>query len=127
MTVNKVILIGNLGADPESRTAGSGTEVCNLRLATTSRRKVGDRWEDFTEWHRVVTFGKTAENCGRYLKKGRQVFVEGELRTDKWQDKEGRDRWTTEIVAREVRFLGSGDGSRGDGGSQDRPASDIPF
>lgn len=105
--VNKVILIGNLGQDPEVRRTGSGAAVCTLRLATAERRKdASGEWADHTEWHSVVTFGTVAENCGRFLKKGRQVFVEGRLQTRKWQDKEGKDRYTTEIVALNVQFLG---------------------
>ncbi len=106
--VNKVTLIGNLGADPEVRTTGGGTEVANLRIATTHRRKdESGQWVDQTEWHSVVCFGKTAENAGRFLSKGRQVFIEGRLQTRKWQDKEGQDKWSTEVVANEVRFLGA--------------------
>jgi len=119
MTVNKVILIGNLGKDPELRTTGGGTSVCTLNIATTERRKDRDgNWSDQTEWHSVVTFGKTAENVHRYCKKGKQIFVEGRLQTRKWQDKEGKDRWTTEVIADDIRFLsgGSGGGDRGDRG-----------
>ena len=118
MTVNKAILIGNLGADPEMRTTGSGTTVANLRVATTDRRKDRDgNWTDHTEWHSVVVFGRTAENVGRFCKKGKQVFIEGRIQTRKWQDKDGRDRWSTEIVADNVRFLGGrGEGGGGGGG-----------
>jgi single-strand DNA-binding protein len=118
MGINKVILVGNLGRDPELRyTAGSQTAVCNLNLATTERRKdQTGNWVDHTEWHRVVTFGKTAENCSKFLAKGRQVYVEGTLRTNKWQDKNGQDRYTTEIVANTVQFLGG----KGAGESSDR-------
>lgn len=130
--VNKVILIGNLGADPEVRTAGP-TVVGKLRVATSSRVKEGDQWVDRTEWHHVVCFGKTAENVGRYLAKGRQVYVEGRLRTNKWQDKEGKDRYTTEIIADEVRFLGAGAGS-GESKPREQPHEappknddDVPF
>ena len=118
MTVNKAILVGNLGADPESRTAASGTVVTNLRIATTERQKDQDgNWNDHTEWHRVVCFGKTAENVARFLQNGRQVYIEGRIQTRKWQDKDGADRWSTEVVAREVRFLGSKDtGGQGERG-----------
>jgi len=122
--VNKVILIGNLGADPESRTTNSGMAVTNLRLATTTRHKNQEgEWTDQTEWHRVVCFGRTAENTARFLRKGRQVFVEGRIRTNKWQDRDGNTRYTTEVIANEVRFLGSRDGAgagagAGGGGSQ---------
>ena len=109
MSVNKVILVGNLGADPETREAGSGMKIANLRLATSERAKGSDgEWGDHTEWHRVVCFGKTAENCERFLAKGRQVYVEGKIRTRKWEDKSGAERWTTEIIADVVRFLGGG-------------------
>ena len=108
MSVNKVMLIGNLGADPENRSTASGTSVTNLRLATTERRKdASGEWSDHTEWHRVVCFGKTAENVSQYLSKGRQIFVEGRLRTNKWQDRDGNDRWTTEVIADQIRFLGT--------------------
>jgi single-strand DNA-binding protein len=104
--VNKVILIGNLGADPESRTTGSGMTVTNLRLATSEQKKDADgNWEEHTEWHRVVTFGKTAENCAQYLVKGRKIGVEGNIRTNEWKDKEGNRRWTTEIIANNIEFL----------------------
>lgn len=111
-SLNKVSLIGNLGADPETRTTGSGSVVANLRVATNERRKAqgSDEWEDHTEWHAVVCFGKLAENVGQYLRKGRQVYVEGKLRTRKWQDKDGNDRWTTEIWADVVLFLGGAPG-----------------
>ena len=124
MSVNKVILVGNLGRDPETR-EGRGTTICNLNIATQERRKDKDgNWSDHTEWHRVVCFGKTAENAQKFLRKGRQVYVEGRIQTNKWQDKEGRDRYTTEIVANQIQFLGgrqdsetSGGGASGSGGS----------
>jgi len=141
MSVNKVILVGRLGADPESRNTNSGLAVANLRIATSERQKKGDEWVEHTEWHRVVVFGKQAESVSRFLTKGRQVYVEGRLRTRKWQDKEGNDRYSTEIVGDRVQFLGSKDGGGGQGGSQNSgggyggggyggggPASDdIPF
>ena len=109
--INKVILVGNLGQDPEMRTTGSGMAVCNLNIATTTRKKGQDgTWTDSTEWHRVVVFGRTAENAGQYLRKGRQVYIEGRLQTRKWQTKEGQDRWTTEVVGNELKFLGGRDG-----------------
>ena len=107
MSVNKVILLGNLGKDPETRRTASQTAVCSFSIATTERRKEGSEWKDHTEWHNIIAFGKTAENCGKYLSKGSKCFVEGRLQTRKWQDKEGRDRWTTEVVALNVQFLGS--------------------
>ena len=119
MTVNKAILIGNLGQDPELRSTASGTSVCTLRVATTDRRKDRDgNWSDFTEWHSVVVFGKQAENASRYLAKGRQVYVEGRIQTRKWQDRNGNDRYSTEIVCDNLRFLssGAGGGGRREGG-----------
>jgi single-strand DNA-binding protein len=120
MSVNKVILVGNLGRDPETRTAGTGTVVANLRLATTSRERDKDgNWSDQTEWHTVVAFGKVAENVSRFLKKGRQIYVEGKLRTRKWQDKDGADKYSTEIIADTVQFLGGrpdGESGGGEGG-----------
>ena len=104
--VNKVILIGNLGADPEVRHTQSGTAVSNIRVATSDRVKVGDAWEDRTEWHRVVLFGRTAETAGQYLRKGSQVYIEGRLQTRKWQDQQGNDRYSTEVVAWQMVMLG---------------------
>jgi single-strand DNA-binding protein len=121
--VNKVILVGNLGKDPEVRYAQSGTAICTLRLAVTERRKEGDSWKDHTEWMDVVTFGKTAENAGQYLQKGRQVYVEGRMQTRNYKDKEGVEKWRTEVVANQVLFLGGGD--RGaSGGARKNNAND---
>lgn len=105
--VNKVILIGNLGADPEVRYTSSGGAVGNFSLATNESwtDKNGQKQER-TEWHRIVVWGKTAENCGQYLSKGRQAYIEGRLQTRDWMDKEGNKRYTTEVVAQSVRFLG---------------------
>lgn len=115
MSVNKVILLGNLGKDPEVRYTPQQTAIGTFSIATTERRKDSSgNWTDHTEWHNIVCFGKTAENCQKYLKKGRQVFIEGRLQTRKWQDKEGNNRYTTEIVAGDVRFVG---GSRGEAAS----------
>ena len=111
--INKVILVGNLGADPDTRYMPSGSAVTNIRVATSESWKdknTGDPQER-TEWHRVVFFGKLAEIAAEYLRKGSQVYVEGNLRTRKWQDREGRDRWTTEIVANEMQMLGGRPGS----------------
>lgn len=109
--VNKVILIGNLGADPEVRFTPGGQAVANFKIATNESwiDKSGQKQER-TEWHRIVVWGKTAENCGEYLKKGRQVYVEGRLQTREWTDKEGKKNYTTEIVATSVQFLGGGAG-----------------
>ena len=117
MTVNKAILVGNLGRDPEMRTSQAGNAIANLNIATTERTKDREgNWTDHTEWHRVVCFGRTAETVGTFLTKGRQVYIEGRIQTRKWQDKDGNDKYSTEIVAREVRFLGSRDGGGGSGG-----------
>ncbi len=108
-SVNKVILVGNLGADPESRFMPSGDPICNLRLATTDsyKDKASGEKKETTEWHRVSVFGKLAEICGQYLKKGSQVYIEGRIQTRKWTDKEGQERYSTEIVANEMKMLGS--------------------
>ena len=106
--VNKVILIGNLGADPETRAMPSGAQVANLRIATTENwkdRTSGENQER-TEWHRVALFGKLAEIAGEYLRKGSQVYIEGSLRTRKWQDKQGNERFSTEIIGNEMQMLG---------------------
>lgn len=111
MSLNRIFLIGNLGQDPEMRYTQSQLAVCNFSLATNERRQGDDgQWVDQTEWHKIVCFGKTAENCSQYLKKGRQVFVEGRIQTRKYQDKEGKDRYITEVVANAVRFIGGGKG-----------------
>jgi single-strand DNA-binding protein len=112
-SVNKVIIVGNLGADPETRYLPSGEAVTNIRVATT------DKWKDkqsgetkeATEWHRISLFGRQAEVAGEYLKKGSQVYIEGSIRTRKWQDKEGQDRYSTEIRADRMQLLGSRSGS----------------
>lgn len=122
MGINKVILLGNLGKDPEVRVTPQQMTICRFPLATGERKKdQSGQWVDHTEWHNVVTFGKTAENCQRFLKKGRQVFVEGRIRTNKWQDKEGKDRYTTEILADNVQFVG---GAKGEGDFGGEPAND---
>jgi single-strand DNA-binding protein len=115
--VNKVILIGNLGADPEVRFTPGGQAVANFRIATsdTWTDKNGQKQER-TEWHRIVVWGKLAELCGEYLKKGRQCYVEGRLQTREWTDKEGRKNYTTEVVANGVTFLGGRDGAGAGGG-----------
>ena len=122
MTVNKAILIGNLGQDPEMRTTSSGLAIANLRLATSDRRKDRDgNWQDHTEWHTVTVFGKAAENVAKFCRKGKQLYVEGRIQTRKWEDKDGRDRWSTEIVADNVKFLGGRD--EGNSGGQSRGSS----
>lgn len=126
-SVNKVILIGNLGRDPETRYAPSGNAICNVRIATTRNWKdkaSGEKREE-TEWHSVVFYDRLAEIAGEYLKKGRPVYVEGRLKTRKWQDKDGHDRYTTEVIADSMQLLGSRDGGGGDDGggySREAPA-----
>ena len=121
--VNKVILVGNLGANPEMRFTQTGQAVANLRLATTERwtDKSGQR-QEATEWHRVVLFGKTAEIAGQYLTKGRQVYIEGRIRTRQWQDQQGQKRYTTEVVAQRVEFVGG----RGAQGSPEDMGATVP-
>ena len=118
-SVNKVIVVGNLGKDPETRFMPDGKAVCNFSVATTDtwKDKATGEKKEATEWHRVSAFGRLAEICGEYLKKGSQVYVEGKLRTRKWQDKEGQDRYTTEIIADAMQMLGSRSGM---GGSEAR-------
>jgi single-strand DNA-binding protein len=120
-SVNKVILIGNLGRDPETRYSPDNTAITNVSIATTDRwkDKSSGEMKEQTEWHRVAFFGRLAEIAGEYLKKGRPVYVEGRLRTRKYTDKEGIERYTTEIVAENMQMLGSRDGSGGGGGGQD--------
>jgi len=110
--VNKVILIGNLGANPEVKYLSNGTTVANFRIATTENRvnRTGEK-TTLTEWHRIVAFGRLAEICGEYLNKGKQVYIEGRLRTRSWEDKEGSRRWTTEIVATQMQMLGAAPGA----------------
>jgi single-strand DNA-binding protein len=134
-TINKVILIGRLGADPDIRYSPNGVAVAKFNLATNdfvSSGADGNR-EEKTEWHRIVTFNKTAEFCGNYLAKGRLVFVEGSIRTNQWEDPQGQKRYMTEIIAREIQLLGSGADGQGQGqgqsqgqgqGQQQGPAGD---
>jgi single-strand DNA-binding protein len=119
-SINKVILIGNLGTDPETRYTASGDAVCNIRLATTESwkdKQTGEKRE-LTEWHRVVFYRKLAEIAGQYLRKGSQVYLEGRIKTRKWQDKDGQDRYTTEIEATDMKMLG--------GKQSDRQATPPP-
>jgi single-strand DNA-binding protein len=131
--VNKVILIGNLGRDPELRYTQQGTAVANFTLATNENWTSRDgKREERTEWHRIVAWGKTAELCSQYLSKGRTVYIEGRLQTREWENKEGQKQKTTEIVAQSVQFLGGrgegGEGGRGGSGEPPPPADDdIPF
>ncbi len=117
--INKVILVGNLGADPETRAMPSGTTVANLRIATSEswRDKQSGEQQERTEWHRVVLFGRLGEIAAEYLKKGSQVYIEGSLRTRKWQDKQGQERYSTEIVGNDMQMLGGRGGGGGGGGA----------
>jgi single-strand DNA-binding protein len=126
--INKVILVGNLGADPETRAMPSGTTVANLRIATSEswRDKQSGEQQERTEWHRVVLFGRLGEIAAEYLKKGSQVYIEGSLRTRKWQDKQGQERYSTEIVGNDMQMLGGrggGGGTGGGGGDFERGSS----
>lgn len=121
--INKVILVGNLGQDPQSRAMPSGKAVVNLRIATTDQwrdKQTGENKEN-TEWHTVVMFDRLAEVAAEYLRKGSQVYIEGRLRTRKWQDKEGNDRYSTEVVANEMQMLGGRGGGGGGGGYEREP------
>jgi single-strand DNA-binding protein len=125
-SVNRVILIGNLGADPETRYLPSGDAVTNIRIATTDtwKDKSGEK-QEHTEWHRVAFFGKLAEIAGEYLKKGSPVYVEGRIRTRKWQDKEGQERYSTEIVADRMQLLGGRGGAGAAESTSREPAAAI--
>lgn len=124
--VNKVILIGNLGKDPEVRYSQAGAAIASFNVATTETWKKQDGTkEELTEWHRIVAFGRLGEICGEYLSKGSKVFIEGRLQTRKWDDKDGNTKYTTEIVAREMKML-SPRGSSGDS-SQGQQYNDQPF
>ena len=132
-SVNKVIVLGNLGKDPDLRHLPNGDAVCNFSLATTEswKDKEGNK-QDKTEWHNIVIFRKLAEIAGEYLKKGRPVYIEGRLQTRKWQDKEGKDRYTTEIVADQMQMLGSREEAKEvaktpASANFDDMESDIPF
>lgn len=121
-SVNKVILIGNLGKDPETRYTNSGDAIANFSIATTDKWKdKSGEMQEKTEWHNIVMFGRQAEIAGEYLVKGKPVYIEGRLQTRKWQDKEGNDRYTTEIVGDRMQLLGSRDDSRPPAGAQRPP------
>jgi single-strand DNA-binding protein len=133
--INKVILVGHLGADPETRYMPSGGAVTNMRIATSEswKDKSSGEQQERTEWHRVAMFGRLAEIAAEYLRKGSQVYIEGRLRTRKWQDKEGKDQWSTEIIANEMQMLGGrpGAGAPAQAVAEAPPAGDfdddIPF
>lgn len=127
-SVNKIILIGNLGADPETRHLPSGDCICNIRLATTEswKDKSSGEKREITEWHRVVLYRKLAEIAGQYLKKGTQVYIEGRIRTRKWQDKAGQERYTTEIEANEMQMLGGRSGAGASSGGEAEYGGSMP-
>ena len=131
-SVNKVILVGNLGRDPETKYLPSGSAVTNIAVATSEswKDKQSSQKQERTEWHRVVFFNKLAEIAGQYLKKGSKVYVEGSLRTNKWQDQNGQDRYTTEIVANEMHMLdsrGQSGGFQNDGYAQQQAPAQQPY
>lgn len=126
--INKVILVGNLGADPDTRYMPSGKAVTNIRIATSESwkdKQTGDQQER-TEWHGIVLYDKLGEIAAEYLRKGSQVYIEGSLRTRKWQDKEGKDRFTTEIIARDMQMLGGRGGGGGSGGQGGASGGEEP-
>ena len=127
-SVNKVILVGNLGADPETRYMPNGDAVANIRLATTEswKDKATGEKKEITEWHRVVFFRKLAEIVGQYLKKGSAVYIEGRIRTRKWQDKEGQERYTTEIEANEMQMLGGRQSTASSSGGEAEFGGSMP-
>jgi single-strand DNA-binding protein len=127
-SINKVILIGNLGRDPEVRYAPSGSAICNVTIATTRNWKSkdsGERQEE-TEWHRIVFYDRLAEIAGEYLKKGRSVYIEGRLKTRKWTDKDGVEKYTTEIIADQMQMLGNREGGGGMGAGEEGSSSGAP-
>lgn len=130
--LNKVQLIGRLGQDPEIRYTQSETAVANFSLATGTPVKRDDEWQEETEWHKIVAWGRLAEICGEYLNKGSLVYIEGRLRTRQWEDADGNKRWTTEVVARDLIMLGSAtsNGDAGEPSNEDVPPpgdDDVPF
>ena len=122
-TLNKVMILGNLGRDPEVRHTQSGKTVANFSVATTDAWGQGEDRQERTEWHQVVVWGKPAETCGQYLRKGRQVLIEGRLQTRDYEDREGVKRYVTEIVAQQVQFLGGKNGNGAAGGEDPEPGS----
>lgn len=132
--INKAILIGNLGADPEVRYTQSGAAVANFNLATTETWTKDGKKEEKTEWHRIVAFARLGEICGEYLSKGSRVYIEGRIQTRQWEDKDGNKRYTTEIVAREMKMLSSRGANNDSGGQDEQPplpepsmGDDVPF
>lgn len=128
--VNKIIIVGNLGRDPEVKFTAAGLAVAKLSVAVTERVKVDNGWADATEWFRVTVFGKQAESAGQFLAKGRQVYVEGRLKTDKYKDKDGVEKTSVEVIANQVVFIGGGGKAEGPAPAKAAPAVDddnLPF
>ena len=127
--INKVTIIGNLGADPEVKFTANGTAVSNLRVAVGERRKQGNEWVDHTEWIDVVLFNKAAENAGQYLGKGRQVFIEGRMQTRKYEDKNGVTKYRTEVIGNDIVYLGGGSNTEAprSNGKSNEVVNDLPF
>lgn len=113
-SVNKVLILGRLGKDPELQSTQGGQSVCKMSVATSERFKKGDDWQERTEWHKIVVWGRTGEAAAEHLRKGQQVYLEGRIQTRSWDDKDGQKRYMTEIVADRVVFLGGGQGDRGE-------------
>ena len=128
-TVNKVIILGRLGQDPDVRTTASGTQIVNLNVATNELGRADEQGnrQDVTEWHRIVLFGRTAEIASQYLNKGSQVYIEGRLQTRKWQDQNGQDRYSTEIVGNELQFIGGRNDNAGGGQGYSQPQNSGGF
>lgn len=132
--INKAILIGNLGADPEVRYTQSGAAIANFNIATTETWTKDGKKEEKTEWHRIVAFARLGEICGEYLSKGSRVYIEGRIQTRQWEDKDGNKRYTTEIVAREMKMLSTRGTTSNDSGYEEQPplpepsmGDDVPF
>ena len=126
MGINKAILVGNLGADPEIRYTPSGMAVANFRIATSETFTKDGQKDTKTEWHRIVAFGKLAEICSEYLSKGKQVYIEGKIQTRKWTDKDGNDKYTTEILANQMQMLGAASPSEGTDFDKEAGAPGVP-
>ena len=122
-TVNRVIILGRLGQDPEARSTANGTQVVNLNVATNELGRADEQGNrpDLTEWHRIVLIGRMAENAAQYLKKGSQVYIEGRVQTRKWQDQSGQDRYSTDIIANDMQFIGGGGGAAAELAGRDAP------
>jgi single-strand DNA-binding protein len=125
--LNKCMLIGRLGKEPELRFTPNGNEVCTFSIATSEKRKVDNEWKEYTEWHRIVTWKTTAKNCGEYLTKGSLVYIEGQIRTRSWEDKQGDKKYVTEIHAFLVKFLDGTKTKSAGGGASHSDEEDIPF